>query len=83
MHVRLEKINHTRKQKRYYALRVSQTLFGDWCLIREWGVIGGAAQVKRDYLVEAYAAEKELERLKAAKLKRGYAVIPVQLGMFS
>lgn len=50
--------------------------------MREWGVIGGAAQEKRDYLAEAPAAEKELERLKAAKLKGGYAVIPVQLGMF-
>ncbi|SHG52594.1 WGR domain-containing protein [Cognatishimia maritima] len=82
MHVRLEKFNHTRKQKRYYALRVSQTLFGDWCLIREWGVIGGAAQVRRDYLPEGTIAEAELERLKAAKLKGGYAVIPVQISLF-
>lgn len=83
MHVRLEKFNHTRKQKRYYALRLTQTLFGEWCLVREWGVIGGVAQIKRDYMPEACAAENELERLKAAKLKGGYAVIPVQLGMFS
>lgn len=82
MHIRLEKFNHNRKQKRYYALRLNQTLFGEWCLVREWGVIGGTAQEKRDYLTEAPAAEKELERLKAAKLKGGYAVIPVQLGMF-
>lgn len=82
MHVRLEKFNHTRKQKRYYALRLTQTLFGEWCLVREWGVIGGAAQEKRDYMAEPRAAEEELERLKAAKLKVGYAVIPVQLGMF-
>ena len=82
MHVRLEKFNHTRKQKRYYALRLNKTLFGEWCLVREWGVIGGAAQENRDYLPEGAAAKEELERLKAAKLKGGYAVIPVQLGMF-
>lgn len=82
MHVRLEKFNHTRKQKRYYALRLTQTLFGEWCLVREWGVIGGAAQEKRTYMPEAQIAKEELERLKAAKLKGGYAVIPVQLGMF-
>lgn len=82
MYVRLEKFNHTRKQKRYYALRLTQTLFGEWCLVREWGVIGGSGQEKRDYLKESRLAEAELERLKAAKLKTGYAVIPVQLGMF-
>ena len=83
MHVRLEKFNHNRKQKRYYALRLTKTLFGEWCLVREWGVIGGTGQEKRDYIAEAPVAKAELERLKAAKLKGGYAVIPVQLGMFS
>ncbi len=83
VHIRLEKINHTRRQKRYYALRLSRTLFGEWCLQREWGVIGGAGQQKCDYLPAADLAEKELERLKSLKLKNGYAVIPVQLGMFA
>lgn len=83
MHVRLEKFNHTRRQKRYYALRLTRTLFGEWCLEREWGVIGGSGQERRRYWPEGASAQKELERLKTRKLKDGYAVIPVQLGMFS
>ncbi len=83
MHIRLEKFNHTRKQKRYYALRLTQTLFGEFCLEREWGVIDGVGQEQRDYLEASDLAVKELERLKALKLKNGYAVIPVQLGMFN
>ncbi len=82
VHIRLEKFNHTRKQKRYYALRLTQTLFGEYCLEREWGVIGGSGQQQTDYLPAADLAKQEMERLKAQKLKNGYAVIPVQLGMF-
>ena len=42
MLTRLEKINPGRRQKRFYLLQVTQTLFGEWCLIREWGRIGMA-----------------------------------------
>ncbi|MDC0738823.1 WGR domain-containing protein [Cognatishimia sp. SS12] len=83
MHIRLEKFNHARRQKRYYALRVTPTLFGEYCLMREWGVIDGARQVQRDYLPAADLAVAELERLKTLKLKSGYAVIPVQIGLFT
>lgn len=38
----LEKINPGRRQKRFYLLQVTQTLFGEWCLIWEWGRIGMA-----------------------------------------
>ena len=40
MFVRLEKINAEERQRRFYVMNVSRTLFGDWCLIREWGRIG-------------------------------------------
>ncbi len=83
MHIRLEKFNHNRRQKRYYALHLTETLFGEYCLVREWGVIDGVGQETRTYLTASEMAVKEIERVKTRKLKDGYAVIPVQLGMFS
>ena len=83
MDIRLEKINPFKRQSRFYALGIRQTLFGDWCLIREWGRIGSAGgQTKVDYLTSKQDAEAAMKRLKAAKNKRGYATIPVQLELF-
>ena len=83
MDIRLEKINPFKRQRRFYALGIRQTLFGDWCLIREWGRIGSAGgQTKVDYLCSKQAAEAAMKRLKTIKNKRGYATIPVQLELF-
>jgi predicted DNA-binding WGR domain protein len=83
MMVRLEKINPFKRQYRFYELSTGQTLFGEWCLTREWGRIGAAGgQKKVDYLTSKEEAELALADLKAAKNKRGYATIPVQLVLF-
>lgn len=83
MLMRLEKINPGRRQKRFYLLQVTQTLFGEWCLIREWGRIGTSGGQRRiAYHTTEDAALKALADIKAAKLRRGYAPIPVQLEMF-
>lgn len=42
MFVRLEKICPEKRQRRFYAMSVARTLFGEWCLVREWGRIGTA-----------------------------------------
>ncbi|CUJ92456.1 WGR domain-containing protein [Shimia thalassica] len=82
MHIRLEKFNHVKRQKRYHVLRVTQTLFGDWCLEREWGQIdGNGGHKERRYLSGLFEAQTEVERLKALDLEKGYAVIPVQMGL--
>ncbi len=83
MLTRLEKINPGRRQKRFYLLQVTQTLFGEWCLIREWGRIGMAGgQRKVEYHATHANAVAALIGLKTAKLRRGYATIPVQLRLF-
>ncbi|WP_299349682.1 WGR domain-containing protein [uncultured Shimia sp.] len=81
MHIRLEKFNHVKREKRYHVLRVTQTLFGDWCLEREWGRMDEAPQKERTYLPALTEARNEVERLKALDLKKGFAVIPVQMGL--
>ncbi len=83
MQVRLEKINPARRERRFYALAIVRTLFGEWCLLREWGRIGAAGgQRLAEYLPTRDAAETALQKLKMAKNRRGYATIPVQLELF-
>lgn len=83
MQVRLEKINPFKRQRRFYELRTGQTLFGEWCLTREWGRIGAAGgQRMTNYLASEAEAEAALANLKSTKNRRGYATIPVQLEVF-
>lgn len=73
MFVRLEKINPAEHQRRFYVMNVAQTLFGEWCLIREWGRIGSAGgQRLVDYTTTKVEAEAALDKLSAQKCRRGY-----------
>ncbi len=73
MFVRLEKINPAERQMRFYEMNVAQTLFGEWCLIREWGRIGTAGgQRMVDYTNTKEEAEAVLNKLSAQKCRRGY-----------
>lgn len=75
MHIRLEKIVATKRQRRFYEMRVARTLFGDWCLMRDWGRIGAAGgQGRVDYTSDAPEAERALQRLMRQKMRRGYVV---------
>ena len=83
VHIRLEKINHHRKQKSYVTLSVTRTLFGEWCVVQESGQIDGSAGLRRClYVADQEAALGALEHKKTRKQKEGYAVIPVQMGLF-
>jgi len=81
--VRLEKINHIKRQRRFYLLGVVRTLFGEWCLIREWGRIGTVGgQSMNAYFGSREDCEAELQKIKSTKARRGYATIPIQLELF-
>ncbi|GAA6160180.1 WGR domain-containing protein [Ruegeria sp. HU-ET01832] len=73
MFVRLEKINPEKRQRRFYVMRVAQTLFGEWCLIREWGRIGAAGgQRMVDYAASKEDAKAALGKLADQKYRCGY-----------
>ena len=36
----LYRIDPGKRMRRFYRLDVQENLFGEWCLIREWGRIG-------------------------------------------
>ena len=69
MGIRLEKINPVERERRFYVMNVAQTLFGEWCLIREWGRIGSAGgQGQVEYSETMEEAEAALDKLSAQKM---------------
>ncbi|HEY1780426.1 MAG TPA: WGR domain-containing protein [Roseiarcus sp.] len=42
----LERVDRTKNMARYYVLSVEPTLFAESSLVRRWGRIGGAEQVR-------------------------------------
>lgn len=62
----------TANMARYYHLDMQPDLFGNWCVIREWGRIGRHGQMRSDPYPTPAEASAALERLRRAKLRRGY-----------
>lgn len=69
----LEKRDPDKNMQRFYAMHVTQTIFGDWALIREWGRIGSPGTVRENWFdteEEALAAKWNLLN---QKIKKGYS----------
>lgn len=56
------------------AIFTSATLFGEWALIRSWGRIGSTGQKLEQWFTSLNEAQVTLEKLKQAKIKRGYQI---------
>lgn len=57
---------------RFYRIEIVQGLFGDWGLVRNWGRIGSAGQLRTDwYNTEAEARDARFD-LQMKKARRGY-----------
>ena len=70
--IHLHRIDPARNLARFYRLSSTPSLFGDICLVREWGRIGRPGRIRIDLYEkgeEAIAARKVLLRLKR---QRGY-----------
>ena len=70
--VTLRLIDPEANKWRFYSLDVQPDLFGQACLIREWGRIGRHGKVVTTAFPAPLAAEKALGRLRLRKEKRGY-----------
>ena len=71
--ITLTRTDPTKNMRRFYRLDVQPDLFGQWCIIREWGRIGSAGQVRMvpyDTAAQAHAALAVQRRMKE---RRGYA----------
>ena len=71
--VTLHRIDTTRRMSRFYRLDLQPDLFGGCSLVREWGRIGRAGQVRATPYPTPAEATAALERQRLAKQRRGYA----------
>ena len=65
-------IDRSSNKRRFYALSVQRTLFGEWALVREWGRIGVSCHLRRDLYPSAGSAIDALIELSRQKTTRGY-----------
>lgn len=70
--IRLRREEPAKNMRRFYMRVVQRDLFGGASLIREWGRLGSAGQVKVDHHFDEGQAVNALSDLAANKRKRGY-----------
>ncbi|WP_132412769.1 WGR domain-containing protein [Neorhizobium sp. S3-V5DH] len=62
----VERTDPAKNMARFYALAISETLFGEPCLIRRWGRIGASGRS----MVHAFPKEEDAVRLFLEVIKR-------------
>lgn len=68
----LYRIEPTRNCYRYYVLCLEPGLFEEWSLTRSWGRMGTKGRHLIGWFPSREQAERMVERLRRAKLRRGY-----------
>lgn len=68
----LTNIDRERNRHRFYTVRVSPTLFGDWSLVREWGRIGSPGTVRLESYGTEDAVREEERRTIRTRARHGY-----------
>lgn len=58
---------------RFYTLRVTPTLFGEWLLLREWGRRRSPGTVRGQSFADEREAEKAGQQIVRRRLRHGYA----------
>lgn len=74
--IALTRIRPERNEWRFYRLGLWPDLFGQVCLVREWGRIGRPGQMRHESFPDGVKAALALDRLASAKRKRGYGDTP-------
>lgn len=68
----LKKRDPIQGQYRFYTLHLTQSLFGDWTLVREWGRIGSPGRMMMDWFDNFEDAPAALQHKVSEKLRKGY-----------
>jgi predicted DNA-binding WGR domain protein len=69
----LYRIDTSKRMHRYYRMDVQPDLFGQWCLMREWGRIGSNGQTRSIPFPTPQEAKAALYQQRRAKERRGYS----------
>ena len=72
VHLRLERIDPSRRMRRYYQLSLVADLFDQICLVREWGRIGISKRVQIETFQSEADALAALLALLRVKTRGGY-----------
>ena len=70
--VTLHRFDPGKRMARFYSLHIERDLFGGVVLRRQWGRIGTAGRTRLEPHEHEQAATAVLERIEAAKRRRGY-----------
>jgi predicted DNA-binding WGR domain protein len=70
--LRLHRVRPEKNERRFYAMAVTQDLFGNAFLLRNWGRIGTGGRLRWDPCPNLTAAAASLRDLARRKRRRGY-----------
>lgn len=70
--IHLHRIDPARNMARFYRLSSAPSLFGDICVVREWGRIGRPGRIRIDLYKKREEADAAREALSRVKRQRGY-----------
>src|SRR5690606_36272331 len=68
----LVRIEPNRNMARFYRLAIEPSLFGDTCLVQDWGRIGARGQRRIRLFTSLDEAVRQFQAIASAKAKRGY-----------
>lgn len=68
----LYRIDDSQRMHRYYRMDVQPDLFGQWCLMREWGRIGSTGRTRSAPFLTPQDAQAALDKQRRVKERRGY-----------
>ncbi len=73
--VRMRRIDPGKNMRRFYAMSLQPTLFGEWAVVRSWGRIGTIGHIRLDIHDGPGEAIDAISEIKNMKIKRGYLQI--------
>ena len=70
----LECRDSLRNKQRFYAIHITQTIFGEWAVIKEWGRIGSPGTVREEWFDEESQAISKANSIVKRRVQRGYCL---------
>jgi predicted DNA-binding WGR domain protein len=67
----VHRIDPAKRMHRFYRLDLQLDLFGQWCLMREWGRIGTAGRERSIPFPTCQQAQDALDKQRRVKERRG------------